>query len=150
MESGAPPGGPAADDESRLWSYATQGWVSAAPTVADGVVYVGSNDHRVYALDAATGNELWSYDTGEVVVSVPTVADGVIYVGSNDNHLHALDADTGGKLWELRHRLLGAVLARRQRRQGLFGCPSQWQQSGRRPGHNVGRRGLDRPGATRL
>ena len=99
MESGAPPGGPAADDESRLWSYATQGWVSAAPTVADGVVYVGSNDHRVYALDAATGNELWSFATGEVVVSVPTVADGVIYVGSNDNHLHALDADTGEKLW---------------------------------------------------
>ena len=99
MESGAPPGGPAADDESRLWSYATQGWVSAAPTVADGVVYVGSNDHRVYALDAATGNELWSFATGEVVVSVPTVADGVVYVGSNDNHLHALDADTGEKLW---------------------------------------------------
>ena len=99
MESGTPPGGPAAHDESRLWSYATQGWVSAAPTVADGVVYVGSNDHRVYALDAATGNELWSFATGDVVVSVPTVVDGVVYVGSNDNHLHALDADTGEKLW---------------------------------------------------
>ena len=99
MESGTPPGGPAAHDESRLWSYATQGWVSAAPAVADGVVYVGSNDHRVYALDAATGNELWSLTTGDVVVSVPTVADGVVYVGSNDNHLHALDADTGEKLW---------------------------------------------------
>ena len=99
MESGTPPGGPAAHDKSRLWSYAAQGWVSAAPTVADGVVYVGSNDHRVYALDAATGSELWSFATGDVVVSVPTVADGVIYVGSNDNHLHALDADTGEKLW---------------------------------------------------
>ena len=99
MEGGASPGGPAAHDETRLWSHATQGWVSAAPTVVDGVVYVGSNDHRVYALDAATGDELWSYATGEVVASVPTVADGVVYVGSNDNHLHALDADTGEKLW---------------------------------------------------
>ena len=99
MEGGTPPGGPAAHDETLLWSYATQGWVSAAPAVADGMVYVGSNDHRVYALDAATGNELWSFATGDVVVSVPTVADGVVYVGSNDNHLYALDADTGEKLW---------------------------------------------------
>ena len=86
-------------DESRLWSYATGGWAPTAPTVADGVVYMGSNDHRVYALDAATGSELWSFATGDVVVSVPTVADGVVYVGSNDNHLYALDADTGEKLW---------------------------------------------------
>ena len=86
-------------DESRLWSYATGGWVATAPTVADGVVYMGSNDHRVYALDAATGSELWSFATGDVVVSVPTVADSVVYVGSNDNHLYALDADTGEKLW---------------------------------------------------
>ena len=99
MEGGTPPGGPAAHDETRLWSFVTQGWVSAAPAVADGVVYVGSNDHRVYALDAATGSELWSFATGDVVVSVPTVTDGVVYVGSNDNHLHALDADTGEKLW---------------------------------------------------
>ena len=82
MESGASPGGPAAHDETRLWSFATQGWVSAAPAVVDGVVYVGSNDQRVYALDAATGNELWSFATGDVVMSVPTVADGVVYVSS--------------------------------------------------------------------
>ena len=99
MEGGAPPGGPPAHEESRLWSYAAQGWMSAAPTVADGVLYVGSNDHRVYALDAAAGNELWSFATGDAVVSVPTVVDGVVYVGSNDNHLYALDADTGEKLW---------------------------------------------------
>ena len=96
---GSGPAASAGPDESRLWSYATGGWVAMAPTVADGVVYVGSDDHRVYALDAATGNELWSFATGDVVVSVPTVVDGVVYVGSNDNHLHALDADTGGKLW---------------------------------------------------
>ncbi len=99
MEGGAPPGGPPAREESRLWSYATQGWMSAAPAVTYGVVYVGSNDQRVYALDAATGNELWSFATGDAVVSVPTVVDGVVYVGSNDNHLYALDADTGEKLW---------------------------------------------------
>ena len=51
-------------DESRLWSYATGDVVVSVPTVADGVVYVGSNDNHLYALDADTGEKLWSYDTG--------------------------------------------------------------------------------------
>ena len=86
-------------DETRLWSFATDGWVSAAPAVVDGVVYVGSDDHQVYALDAATGTELWRFATDDAVKSVPAVSDGVVYVGSNDHRLYALDAGTGGKLW---------------------------------------------------
>ena len=45
---------------AKLWSYATGGPVGS-PAVANGVVYVGSNDENVYALDAATGAKLWSY-----------------------------------------------------------------------------------------
>ena len=124
--------------------------MSAAPTVADGVVYVGSNDHRVYALDAATGNELWSFATGEVVVSVPTVVDGVVYVGSNDNHLHALDADTGEKLWSYD---TGSWV---QYSPAVSG--GKVYLGARVDGNNrvvaldaqVRLRGLDRPGATRL
>ena len=33
-------------------------------SVADGVVYFGSKDRRVYALDAVTGKLLWRYKTG--------------------------------------------------------------------------------------
>ena len=150
MESGTPPGGPAAHDESRLWSYATQGWVSAAPTVADGVVYVGSNDHRVYALDAATGNELWSFATGDVVVSVPTVADGVVYVGSNDNHLHALDANTGEKLWSYDTGSWVQYSPAVSGGKVYLGARVDGNNRVVGPGRNVGRRGLDRPGATRV
>ena len=35
----------------------------SSPAVANGVVYVGSDDGNVYALNAATGAELWSYTT---------------------------------------------------------------------------------------
>lgn len=97
MASG--PGAAAAEDETRLWTFVAGGWVSAAPKVVDDVVYVGSDDHRVYALDAAAGSELWSFATGDAVHSAPTVADGVVYVGSNDNRLYALDAATGNMLW---------------------------------------------------
>ena len=87
-------------DPSLLWSFATGGWVVTAPAVADGVVYAGSDDYSLYALDAETGSLLWSYQTGDVIRSTPTVADGRVFFGSNDNHIYALDAATGTEIWK--------------------------------------------------
>lgn len=71
----------------------------ATPAVADGVVYVGSFDYNVYALDATTGEQIWSFLTESFVESTPTFADGVLYFGSFDNKTYALDATTGLQIW---------------------------------------------------
>jgi outer membrane protein assembly factor BamB len=57
--------------------------------VANGVVYAGSWDHNVYALNASTGAFLWQYTTGNEVESSPAVANGVVYVGSQDHNVYA-------------------------------------------------------------
>jgi outer membrane protein assembly factor BamB len=80
------------------WSYATLGPVSE-PAIANRMLYVGSQDHNVYALDARTGAKVWSYTTGGAVESSPVVADGVVYVGSEDFNVYTLNALTGTKLW---------------------------------------------------
>jgi outer membrane protein assembly factor BamB len=46
--------------------------------VANGVVYAGSFDGSLYALNAATGTKLWSFATGLPVDSSPAVANGVV------------------------------------------------------------------------
>jgi len=51
----------------------------------NGVVYVGSDDENVYALNARTGAKLWSFTTGNFVHSSPAVVNGTVYVGSGDN-----------------------------------------------------------------
>jgi outer membrane protein assembly factor BamB len=61
----------------------------SSPAVANGVVYVGSLNHNVYALDARTGAKLWSYATDNIVRSSPSVANGAVYVGSSDNNVYA-------------------------------------------------------------
>lgn len=71
----------------------------SSPTVVDGVVYIGSGDQHVYALDAATGALKWSFATGDVVHASPAVADGLVYIGSWDRNLYALDAATGRERW---------------------------------------------------
>ena len=67
--------------------------------MTNGVVYVGSEDNNVYALNASTGALLWSYTTGGIVVSMPAVANGVVYITSADNNLYALNATTGTVVW---------------------------------------------------
>jgi outer membrane protein assembly factor BamB len=83
-----------------LWSYTTGGGVNSSPAVANGVVYVGSGDGNVYALNASTGALVWSYATGGgVYFSSPAVSNGVVYVGSMDHYVYALNASTGTLLW---------------------------------------------------
>ncbi|WP_020557243.1 PQQ-binding-like beta-propeller repeat protein [Embleya scabrispora] len=86
-------------DTTVRWSYSTGAEVDSSPAVVDGVVYIGSHDKNVYALDAATGTKKWAYTTGHVVGSSPAVVNGVVYVGSRDKNVYALDAATGTKKW---------------------------------------------------
>src|SRR5258707_3541971 len=83
----------------RAWAAAAPGMVDSSPAVVKGVVYVGTNSHRVVAYQATTGKLLWKVVTGGEVLSSPTVAGGVVYVGSADGHLYALKASTGQRLW---------------------------------------------------
>jgi outer membrane protein assembly factor BamB len=88
-----------------LWSYNTGGSVYSPPAVAGGVVYVGSADGNIYALNATTSALIWTYTTGGMVYSSPAVADGVVYVGSVDHSVYALNATTSTRtrlIWSYR------------------------------------------------
>jgi outer membrane protein assembly factor BamB len=82
---------------TQKWAFETDGWVRSSPTVADGTVYVGSNDNNLYAVDASTGDQQWAFKTSGSVHSSPTVADETVYVGSNDNNLYAVSTDTDSR-----------------------------------------------------
>jgi outer membrane protein assembly factor BamB len=101
------------------WRIYTGGPVRLAPMVADGRVYVGSDDGIVYCLRASDGREEWTFraapnprkvlGSGKMVSLWPIrtgvlVDDGVAYVGAGifpaeGVYLYALDAATGKKLW---------------------------------------------------
>jgi outer membrane protein assembly factor BamB len=54
------------------------------------MIYIGSFDGRLYALDARTGQEKWSFKTDGEVYSSPAVAGGVVYFSSTDGYLYAV------------------------------------------------------------
>ena len=83
-----------------LWTFTTGGAVETSPAVVNGIVYVGSDDGCVYALNAANGALIWNYSTGGPVQSSPAVIDGVVYVGGFHSHaVFALNAYTGALVW---------------------------------------------------
>lgn len=82
------------------WQHATEGLIRSSPAVADSTVFVGSDDGRLYALDAASGALIWQHQTDGPVFSSPVVADGIVYVGSEDGRLYALDSATGNRVWQ--------------------------------------------------
>jgi outer membrane protein assembly factor BamB len=86
------------------WEVRTAGIaISSSPAVGvDEIVYVGSWDKKVYAIDGASGEKLWAYSTGGSVFSTPAVAsDGTVYVGSDDGYLYALNGRTGARKWSV-------------------------------------------------
>ena len=62
-------------------------------------MFVGSWNHKVYALNLKNGKVRWSYDTGEEIDSSAAFADGIVYIGANEGHVYALNAWTGGLRW---------------------------------------------------
>lgn len=89
------------------WKFDSGLITYSAPTVANGVVYVGagaithSNNDKLYAVDAATGIKKWEFKTpdGSPDYSSPMVASGIVYIGAGGT-LYAVDAATGIKQWE--------------------------------------------------
>eukprot|EP00947_MAST-08B_sp_MAST-8B-sp1_P005962 g5962.t1 len=102
----------ATNNATKLWSYETGDEVDSSPVLSpDGkVVYVGSDDYSLYAINATDGSKLWSYFTGYSVPSSPALSlDGkVVYGGSMDSSLYAINAADGSKLWSCETRGLGS------------------------------------------
>jgi len=84
----------------KAWEFKAGGDIESSPAVAYGLVFFGSKDKKVYALDAIKGQIKWIFKTNKAVTSTPVVEDGVVYVASEDKNLYALNADTGKKIWE--------------------------------------------------
>lgn len=85
-----------------LWRFACEDEVRSSPHVRDGLVYVGSYDTNLYALDAMSGEFRWKRATLGGVSSSPTTWSDLVLVGSEDGQVYALDARKGNVKWTFR------------------------------------------------
>jgi outer membrane protein assembly factor BamB len=82
-----------------LWNFECEDEVRGTPVCQNGVLYVGSYDNNLYALNAATGEFIWKFPADGGIVSRPVVSEGTIYFGSEDKRLYGVNLRTGKPLW---------------------------------------------------
>ncbi|MGD0405222.1 MAG: PQQ-binding-like beta-propeller repeat protein [Candidatus Bathyarchaeia archaeon] len=85
---------------SLTWNFTTNGSVISSPSVANGIVYVGSQDKNIYAIGAYSGNLIWKFTTQDAIESSPAIANGKVYTGGDDGYVYCLDAYTGAFIWK--------------------------------------------------
>ena len=109
----------AATGEQR-WTFFTEGPVRLAPTIAEGRVFVGSDDGHAYCLDAKSGKLIWKTQLGPKDYRIPgnsriisrwPLRTGIIVIGdlaycaagmfpSEGVLITAIEADTGKIKWQ--------------------------------------------------
>jgi outer membrane protein assembly factor BamB len=79
------------------WKVSTAGPVTSSPAIdKNGIVYVGSADNNIYAINGETGVIEWKYQTGGAInFSSPAIDNnGTVYIGSFNGYLYAFDTNT--------------------------------------------------------
>jgi outer membrane protein assembly factor BamB len=74
-------------------------WAAPVADLTTGLVYVGSLDHNLYALDIANGTVKWTKPLGAAIAAAPVLTNGVLYVGTFGSKVLALDARDGTQKW---------------------------------------------------
>lgn len=94
-----------------LWTFEAGGAITSSPVIAGGRVYFGSDDYKLYCLDALSGEALWSFPTEDMIEAPPTVVEETVYIGSNDFFFYAINAATGEQRWKVEtgDKILGAA-----------------------------------------
>ncbi len=82
-----------------IWTFKCEDEIRATAACNKGIVYIGSYDTNIYALNAGDGKMVWKYPTLGGVVSCPALSDGLAIFGSEDRTLYAVSERTGKLEW---------------------------------------------------
>lgn len=69
------------------------------PIIMDNIIYFGSMDGNIYALDVETGYMRWVFRTKGGINSIPSGDENNVYFGSNDGTVYAVSRKTGEEVW---------------------------------------------------
>jgi outer membrane protein assembly factor BamB len=105
-----------------IWKFKTvgdkhfpKGEIQNGATVKNGVVYFGSRDYNIYAVDAKKGTGHWNMkEKGSWVIATPLLFSNNVYFGTSDTHaFYALGAEYGEDRWKLKlnMRVYGTAVA---------------------------------------
>jgi len=83
------------------WQFQAGGPVASTPTIDNGTIYFGCDDHNFYAVDLASASVKWTFPTTEPIDTRPPIYNGTVYFASGNGNLYAVDESSGTAKWQL-------------------------------------------------
>ena len=89
-----------AQDGTAVWERNLEEGIFSSLTYDNGLLYVGTDRSRVYAINARDGSVRWSCQTdSRIFTSSPKVYRGILFVGCYSGSFYAIDARSGWPKW---------------------------------------------------
>jgi len=92
----------AASDGRLLWEVDIGSGGAGRPIFYRGLLYTGTDDGRMLALDGATGRKVWSYRVQGAISEEAVISGDTLYFVDGENAIYALDVLTGAWRWQYR------------------------------------------------
>jgi outer membrane protein assembly factor BamB len=88
-----------------LWQVRPGGPLRGAPSIANGALYVMSQDNQIYSLDETNGKTNWSAAASLEIAGVfgsgsPAVGQGTVVAGFSSGELNAYRYENGRNVWQ--------------------------------------------------
>lgn len=83
---------------STKWKFKTNGKIFSSAVVLNDVIYFGSDDSCLYALNN-NGTLNWKFKSNGKVCSTPAVKDTVVYFNNYGGMFYAVNTKTGKEIW---------------------------------------------------
>lgn len=89
------------NNERRFWDSRVSALVAGGPIAGMSKVFLGTENGKIFALEAETGELVWQGDVKGEIITPPAIDDGILVVNSASGILKAFNADTGEELWQV-------------------------------------------------
>jgi eukaryotic-like serine/threonine-protein kinase len=80
------------------WKFQTGGNIYATPVIDDGIIYIGSVDSCLYAINAGTHEQVWKYHTTNEIRTTVAIYDSILCFASGEKLIGL--SKSGNLLWE--------------------------------------------------
>lgn len=89
-------------DLSVKWKYDTGGQLSGTPLLANNILYVGTFNSGLVAIDTRTGNDTGKFSTSGWVWATPVLYEGNLYFGDLQGYVYSLRVEGLVQNWKQR------------------------------------------------
>ena len=89
------------DDERSFWDNKVSALLAGGPVAGLNKIFLGSENGKIFALDAETGAIVWQANIKGEVINAPAIDSGIVVVNSASGIMKGFNADNGEELWKV-------------------------------------------------